>query len=88
MARRMNVYEGDVRLGSYNKHVGVVASNYKQAIKRAGHNVGTLNEPATGVWVAKMYAQWVILVTKEDPTTIGVDKLTNLVNKSGVIKDK
>ena len=68
-------------------YIKMSSSSPKQAIKKAGHNTGTLLEVGKDIWVGKMYADWVIVVTKKDPKDLGVTKLTNLIKKANIIKE-
>jgi hypothetical protein len=62
------------------------ASSPKQAMIKKGGNPGTLIQVSPKIWVAKMYANWCIVATIENPIELGAAKIINAVVKSGTMK--
>jgi len=62
------------------------APSPKQAILRANHSAKTLNVVVRDkVWIAKVYADTVIMVSKTDPRKLGATKILGYIKKTGLL---
>lgn len=62
------------------------APSPKQAIFRANHSAKTLNEVVRDkVWIAKVYADTVMMVSKTDPRELSVTKVLGYIKKTGLL---